>query len=142
MSWPGSVSWRTPRLVTEARKLAYALDPAGFVARQRNAETDRRVTLRPAPDTMAWLGALLPVAPGMAADGVPVKVTLVLSADTLLAGGTAPGHLDGYGPVPTPSAREMALSGQAPAWLRRVFTAPASGTPPNGTPPNGRRRCR
>ena len=43
------------------------MDPAGFVNRSRAAERDRRVTLRPAPDTMARLTALLPVAQGVAA---------------------------------------------------------------------------
>ncbi|HEX2904984.1 MAG TPA: HNH endonuclease, partial [Jatrophihabitans sp.] len=62
-----------------------------------------------------------------AADGVPVEVNLVVSTGTLLAGGTEPAYLDGYGPVPAPTARDLALSGQAPAWLRRLFTGPATG---------------
>lgn len=36
----------------EAKRLAYRLDPVGFVARVRGAEADRRVTLRPAPDAI------------------------------------------------------------------------------------------
>jgi hypothetical protein len=35
-----------------ARRLAYAADPEGFVQRGRTARTDRRVSVRPAPDTM------------------------------------------------------------------------------------------
>ncbi len=54
-------------LVAQAKKLAYALDPAQVVARARRAETERTVTLRPAPDTMTYLTALLPVAQGVAA---------------------------------------------------------------------------
>ncbi len=49
----------------EAKKLAYRLDPHGYLARIVQAEADRRVTLRPAPDTMSQLGALLPVAQGV-----------------------------------------------------------------------------
>lgn len=50
-----------------ARRVAYRLDPHAALARSRKAEQDRRVTLRPAPDTMANLGGLLPVAQGVAA---------------------------------------------------------------------------
>ena len=54
------------KVVAEAKTLAYRLDPDGYVQRQRTAESDRRVTLRPAPDTMTKLTALLPVAQGVA----------------------------------------------------------------------------
>ncbi|CAN5380671.1 hypothetical protein BH20ACT5_BH20ACT5_09980 [soil metagenome] len=69
-------------LAAAARAIAYRLDPDSFVARRRRAEDDRRVTLRPAPDTMAALSALLPVK-----DGVTVYATLTRHADTLRAGG-------------------------------------------------------
>src|SRR5581483_10972535 len=55
------------RVEAEAKKLAYRLDPEGALAKVRGAETDRRVTLRPAPETMARLTGLLPVAQGVAA---------------------------------------------------------------------------
>ena len=55
------------RVEAEARQHAYRLDPQGYVDRARAAENDRRVGIRPAPDTMVWLGALLPVAQGVAA---------------------------------------------------------------------------
>jgi hypothetical protein len=51
----------------EARKLAYELDPGSILRRGRRAEADRRVTLRPAPDTMTLLTGFLPVAQGVAA---------------------------------------------------------------------------
>jgi hypothetical protein len=70
------------RLVAEARKLAYELDPAGYVERQRAAEKDRRVSLRPAPDTMSRLTALLPVT-----DGVGAYAALCRDADALIAAG-------------------------------------------------------
>jgi hypothetical protein len=46
------------------KRLAYEADPAGFTARGRTARGDRRVTLRPAPDTMSVLSGLLPVEQG------------------------------------------------------------------------------
>lgn len=56
----------TRRLVALARGHAARLDPAAMVRRARRAESERRVTLRPAPDTMTYLTALLPVAQGVA----------------------------------------------------------------------------
>src|SRR6478735_6334603 len=49
-----------------AQRLAYTADPAGAMARAGKARTDRRVTLRPAPDTMSLLTGLLPVEQGVA----------------------------------------------------------------------------
>ncbi|WP_189120471.1 DUF222 domain-containing protein, partial [Nocardioides luteus] len=65
---------KTPKVVTmglrhlenAAKKLAITLDQASVVARAANAEKDRRVSVRPAPDTMTWLGAMLPVKDGLA----------------------------------------------------------------------------
>jgi hypothetical protein len=48
------------------KKLACETDAVGYVSRGRKARKDRRVTLRPAPDTMAVLSALLPVEQGVA----------------------------------------------------------------------------
>jgi hypothetical protein len=49
-----------------ARRLAGELDAAACVLRRRVAESERRVTLRPVPDTMSRLSAELPVATGVA----------------------------------------------------------------------------
>jgi hypothetical protein len=49
-----------------ARRFAYEADPQGYVARGRTARADRRVGLRPAPDTMAVLSGFLPVEQGVA----------------------------------------------------------------------------
>lgn len=40
-------------------------DPASVVLRRRRAESERHVGLRPAPDTMTWFSALLPVKHGV-----------------------------------------------------------------------------
>jgi len=54
-------------IAAAAHQLALELDPAAVVRRSARARADRRVTLRPAPDTMTWLTALLPVEQGVAA---------------------------------------------------------------------------
>jgi hypothetical protein len=48
------------------KAIAYRLDPHAVVDRASKAASERRVTLRPAPDTMTYLTALLPVAQGVA----------------------------------------------------------------------------
>jgi hypothetical protein len=64
---PDLASWGDRQTVREVRRLAYASDPGAAVARHARAVADRRVTLRPAPDTMCHLTALLPAAQGVAA---------------------------------------------------------------------------
>jgi hypothetical protein len=44
-----------------AKRLACELDPASVAERARRAESERHVSIRPAPDTMCWVTALLPV---------------------------------------------------------------------------------
>jgi hypothetical protein len=70
------------RLAAEARRLAAKLDPQAMVARARRAESERTVTIRPAPDTMCYVTALLPVA-----HGVGVYAALAAAADSARAGG-------------------------------------------------------
>ena len=78
------------------KRLAYAADPVAAMDRARKARTDRRVTLRPHPDTMSLLTGLLPVEQGVAcyaalraevtarhADGDP-RTTGQIMADTLV----------------------------------------------------------
>ena len=49
-----------------ARKHAYQADPAGYVQRGRTERKNRRVSLRPAPDTMSFLSGYLPAERGVA----------------------------------------------------------------------------
>jgi hypothetical protein len=65
-----------------ARAVAYRLDPQAFTARSQRAERDRRVSLRPAPDTMSRLSGFLPVA-----QGVATYTALTRHADSLKAAG-------------------------------------------------------
>ena len=49
-----------------ARRYAYEADPHGYVQRGRTERKNRRVTLRPAPDTMSLLSGYLPAEQGVA----------------------------------------------------------------------------
>ncbi|WP_336923915.1 DUF222 domain-containing protein, partial [Aquipuribacter sp. SD81] len=69
-------------LVARVRQVAYRLDPRSVVERARRAEGERCVTVRPAPDTMAYLTALLPVR-----QAVSVQVALQRSAETARCAG-------------------------------------------------------
>jgi Domain of unknown function (DUF222) len=54
------------RAATCARRHAYEADPHGYMQRGRTERKHRRVTLRPAPDTMSFLSGYLPVEQGVA----------------------------------------------------------------------------
>ena len=69
-------------LTQRVRARAAAIDPASVAERRRKAESERHTTLRPAPDTMTWFGALLSVK-----DGVSVHAVLQREADRLRAAG-------------------------------------------------------
>ncbi|MGN0065495.1 MAG: DUF222 domain-containing protein [Nocardioides sp.] len=64
------------------RAEAERLDPASVLARRRYAEGERHVSIRPAPDTMTWVTALLPVK-----EGVAVYATLTRAADAARSAG-------------------------------------------------------
>lgn len=68
-------------LTAAAKAVAYRLDPQAVVDRAARAPNDRTVTIRPAPDTMTYLTALLPVA-----QGVSVYAALKRSADVTADG--------------------------------------------------------
>lgn len=101
----------------EAKRAAYRLDPHGYVDRLGRAESERRVTLRPAPDVMARLSALLPMAQGVAAQTALGRVADAaknagdarsrgqIMADTLVARLT--GQVDAHGLAATPAAPEV-----------------------------------
>ncbi len=74
--------WGDRRLVAELQRLVAAIDPLAVVDRRARAESERRVSLRPAPDTMSQLSALLP-----AVQGVSVWATLTRVADQLVSQG-------------------------------------------------------
>jgi hypothetical protein len=112
----------TRRLLAKVKKLVYELDPKAVVDRASNAARDRNVTLRPAPDTMSYLTALLPVAQGVAlraaleraagsmiAAGDP-RSRGQLMADLLVARGTGVAMSTGTEPPAVPVAINLTMS--------------------------------
>ncbi len=65
------------RIAADAKAIAYRLDPHAVVERAARAETERTVTVRPAPDAMTYLTALLPMT-----QGISVYAALKRAADT------------------------------------------------------------
>ena len=167
-------------IVAAAKAAAYRREPRSVVGRASRAAAERMVSLRPAPDTMTYLTALLPVAQGVAvyaalcqaadsarssgnagsgvvptrgqvmADTLVERVTgtpggisginldLVMTDRTLFQGDSEPARLKGYGIVPAEWGRTLvseehaaqdqaAQAAEFTVWLRRLYTAPASG---------------
>lgn len=134
----------------EADGIAAELDAAAVLERHRRAITERRVTLRPAPDTMTYLTALLPVADGVATWTALDRFATLASAagdrrsrgqimadelahrllhgttsePTVPAGAAGSGVPTGPGPLP----RDL-TDGHGPA------AAPPDGRIPSGVPP-------
>src|SRR6476660_6347926 len=69
------------RIAADAKAIAYRLDPHAVVDRAARAETERCVTVRPAPDCMTYVTALLPMT-----QGVGVYAALKRAADTCFDG--------------------------------------------------------
>ncbi|UKA66689.1 HNH endonuclease [Arthrobacter sp. FW306-05-C] len=69
-------------IIAAVRAAACRRDPASVARRAAHAVTERSVSLRPAPDTMTYLTALLPVSQGVAA-----YAALNRDADTLRSAG-------------------------------------------------------
>ncbi|MDQ0690785.1 hypothetical protein QF047_001745 [Arthrobacter sp. W4I7] len=79
----GTLTGCGDRAITAAvRTAAYRRDPQSFAKRASHAVAERTVSLRPAPDTMAYLTALVPVAQGVAA-----YAALTRQADALKSSG-------------------------------------------------------
>ncbi|MFE7504328.1 HNH endonuclease [Promicromonospora sp. NPDC057488] len=161
----------TRRLIARIKELAAQLDVHACVKRNAKAVSERRVSIRPAPDLMVYLTALVPMAQGVQAyaqlkthadtakasgDGrgvgqimadtliervtarepgrandVPVTINLLVSDETLLAGGNQPGVVvegapAGAGVLPAPVARNLAAQAidTDTAWLRSIYVNP------------------
>ncbi|AUZ36780.1 HNH endonuclease [Arthrobacter sp. PGP41] len=79
----GALAGAGDRTITTAvRAAAYRRDPHTVAKRASRAVTERCVSLRPAPDTMTYLTALLPVTQGIAA-----YAALTRHADTVKSAG-------------------------------------------------------
>ena len=95
------------QVAQRARAMACELDGAAMVRRRAKAESERRVSLRPAPDTMTYLTALLPVAQG-------VGVYAALSAAAGQAQAQGAGDARGRGQLMADTLVER-VTGQATA---------------------------
>ncbi|MFF1386155.1 HNH endonuclease [Arthrobacter sp. NPDC058288] len=71
-------------VIAAARSAAYRRDPRSVTDRASHAAAERHVSLRPAPDTMCYVTAFLPVA-----EGVAVHAALTRQADTFRSDGDA-----------------------------------------------------
>lgn len=69
------------RIEADAKAIAYELDPQVVVDKAVRARSQRTVTVRPAPDAMTYVTALLPMA-----QGVSVYAALKREADTTFDG--------------------------------------------------------
>ncbi|WP_428982389.1 HNH endonuclease [Paenarthrobacter aromaticivorans] len=69
-------------IIAAAKAAAYRRDPRSVAQRSSHAAGERTVSLRPAPDTMTYLTALLPVA-----QGVAVYAALTRTADSARSSG-------------------------------------------------------
>ncbi|MFF2315911.1 HNH endonuclease [Arthrobacter sp. NPDC058097] len=72
----------TRAVIAAVRAAAIRRDPRSVAQRASHAASERRVSLRPAPDCMTYLSALLPVH-----EGVAVLAALTRNADALHAAG-------------------------------------------------------
>ncbi len=132
--------WGDRRLGAAARRLADRLDAAAQVKRKAQSENARRVSIRPAPDTMAIVSAVLPVAQGVAVWAALKTVADTLTgqgdersrgqimADTLVERVTGQAKADAV-PVHvnlTVSDEALLAGGTEPAWLADLGPVPAA----------------
>lgn len=115
------------RLAGRARAIVAALDPAGVARRRAKAESERRVTSRPLPDTMVGIHAVLPVA-----QGVAVIAALGRAADQARAAGDPRGRGQVMADELVARVTGQARSGAVPVAVQLVVRAesllPAAGT--------------
>ncbi|MDC5696363.1 HNH endonuclease [Intrasporangium calvum] len=100
----GIATWGDRQLEGAVRAAADRLDAEGAVARARTAESERRVTIRPIPDTMALVTAVLPVK-----QAVALYAALTAAASTA----HATGDLRSKGQVMADTLVDRVLSGAA-----------------------------
>jgi len=126
-------------VIAAVRAATYRRDPASVAKRAARAVGERCVTLRPAPDTMAYLTALLPVAQGVAAYSALAKDADALRsagddrsrgqvmADTLVERVTGtPGGINGVEIQLVMTDRTLLQADAEPARLPGYGTIPAA----------------
>ncbi|WGM20997.1 DUF222 domain-containing protein [Paenarthrobacter sp. OM7] len=125
-------------IIAAAKAAAYRRDPRSVTQRASHAAAERRVSLRPAPDTMTILTALLPVAQGVAAYAAlsrhadsarssgDVRNRGQIMADTLVERVTAtPGGVAGIDLQLVMTDRTLFQSDSEPARLQGYGIVPA-----------------
>ncbi|MFJ5956112.1 HNH endonuclease [Paenarthrobacter sp. NPDC092416] len=125
-------------IIAAAKAEAYLRDPRSVTQRAARAATDRHVSLRPAPDTMTILTALLPVAQGVAAyaaltrhadssrSGGDTRTRGQIMADTLVERVTGtPGGISGINVQLVMTDRTLFQGDSEPARLQGYGIVPA-----------------
>lgn len=95
-------AWGERELIAEIQRMAYRLEPKIWVNRRAKAVQDRRVTIRPEPDCMVRISALLPMV-----EGIAVHTTLRQAADS----GRAVGDDRSVGQIMADALIERVLAG-------------------------------
>jgi hypothetical protein len=118
---------------SRAAAIAYQLDPEAVMGNVRGAVKDRNVTLRPAPDTMSRLSALLPVA-----QGVAVWAALVAAANQAGAVGDPRGRGQVMADHLVSRMTGERLTGCDPYGVPRYVSEHDGRVPPTTEPPRPR----
>ncbi len=111
------VGMSTKQIKAEARRIAYRLDPAAFVARAAKAEADRRVTSTPAPETMMNIHGLLPVV-----EGAAVMAALTTAAATARAAGDPRSKSQVMADTLVERVTGQTTAGQTPVEIQLIIT--------------------
>lgn len=136
---PRMDGWNKKATEQAVNRVAYQIDPKGFVDRSGKAEQDRRVWVRPAPDCMSMVSALLPAAQGVAVYAALRKAAGTghgagdgrslgqLMADTMVERVTeqSAAHLVPVQINLTISSDSLMGGGNEPAWLHDYGPIPA-----------------
>jgi hypothetical protein len=130
------------RLVARVRALAYRLNPQGAVDRSVRAAADRRVSVRPAPEAMAYLTTLMPMVTAVAcfAELDRRAKTAVVAGDGRTQAQRMADEVARLllGAIVTPSSGHATTNGAAPApTTGYTSTGVATPTPTGPTAPAG-----
>jgi hypothetical protein len=90
------------RVEAEAKAIACRLDAQAVVDRAVKAESERTVTIRPAPDAMTYVTALLPMAKGVGVYAALNKTVEVMPPDSRRGGEMRPRDPIKTNPCPRP----------------------------------------
>jgi hypothetical protein len=135
---PGIAVWGDRRLEAAVRAAADRIDAEAAVKRARTAESERRVSIRPIPDTMALVTAVLPVAQAVAIHAALTRAAASakaagdertrgqVMADTLVSRVVPPATStqDGGGPAATANPADPSIEGLVGGSVASAVDAP------------------